>query len=736
MLTSALMVVGTDWTDQLEVVPLAGSAAVFAGLLLSLSAFRGWFSHLLSAIYGTAWVGFLVGRGLPGDPSWRERIFELGTRIGSWVQQALGGGTGQDPLIFLLFLSILFWALGYSAAWNTYRRRRAWLAAVPFGIVSIVVTHFYIGEAPLMRYLVLYLLLALLYVGRAGIFREEEIWRRERVAYDPKLGMDVLRSSLVIAILALAFAWTVPSTSSASTSASEVWERVNAPWEMIEEEWQRLFSSIHSGEREIAEPFGSSLALGGASDLGDTLVLDIKAPRDGRYYWRAAIYASYDGAQWHPPEASVVSLAPGERATAVMSDASRQAITQMMTNYLPGRHLLVGASQTVAVDREAEALARVEDGTALAFHRISSILPLGAGEQYTVTSRVSRANGSSLRQAGTDYPTWATEGYLRLPPSLPERVHTLAERIAGQGMASGIESPYDQARLLERYLRDTITYDLSPPNVPPGRDYVDFLLFDSQRAYCNGYATAMVVMARSVGIPARLVTGYAQGTYDEQRGVFRVHENNGHSWPELYFPGYGWIEFEPTVSQDPLIRPEPVQEAAPDIPPPPEESEDLVSDLRAGHEDSLPIPEDGVEAVPDQEVPSERIPLWPWAGGGLALAAMVAAGWWALENVGLRRLPTTEKAYARLLRFGRWLGRPLQVPDTPWEWGQDLSAMVPKAEEPITRIVGIYVEAQFGQGDLRDPAADISWGQARALLWRHLLWEQWLVRLGLSPVEA
>jgi hypothetical protein len=287
--------------------------------------------------------------------------------------------------------------------------------------------------------------------------------------------------------------------------------------------------------------------------------------------------------------------------------------------------------------------------------------------------------------------------------------------------------------LLEQYLRDTITYDLSPPDAPPGRDYVDFVLFDSQRTYCNGYASAMVVMARTLGIPARLAAGYAEGAYDEQRHAFRVREKNAHSWPELYFPGYGWIEFEPTVSQDPLIRPEPAPGTAPEIPPPAESNEDLTSDLRAGHEDSAPIPEDGVEAMPYQDVPTERAPLWPWIAGSLAVVALAAAGWWALENLGLRRLPTAERAYARLLRFGRWLGRPLQTPDTPLEWARDLSTMVPRAEVPIARIVGIYVEAQFGQGDLRDPASEISWGQARGLLWRHLLWEQWLARLGLSP---
>jgi transglutaminase-like putative cysteine protease len=715
-------------------MPLIGLVALVTGLMLSLSTFRGWLSHLLSAIYGLAWVGFMMGQGLPGELRWRERIFELGTRIVSWGRQALSGGTSQDALIFSIFLGILLWLLAHNAAWNTYRRRRPWLAAVPLGVLTIVAAHFYVGEAPLIRYLILYLLLAILYVGRADTFRQQDIWRRERVAYDPKLGMDILQSSLVLALLVLSFSWTLPGASRASTSASDAWERINDPWKTVEEEWRRLFSSIHSGEEAIAEPFGPSLALGGGSNLGDTLVLDVQAPSNGRYYWRAAVYATYNGSQWDRPEGDVVVLPAGKRATTVIDDGSRRSVIQTITNYLPGRHLLVGAAQLTAVDREVEALVRMEDGTPAAFHRVSSTQPLGAGEQYTVTSRISQANGPDLRQAGTDYPTWVRERYLQLPDALPERVQTLAERVTGQDTPGEAESPYDKARLLERYLRDMITYDLDPPAVPEGRNYVDFLLFDSQRAYCNGYATAMVVMARSLGIPARLAAGYTEGEYDEQRRVFRVRENNAHSWPEIYFPGHGWTEFEPTASEDPLVRPEPEEETAPE--PLPRTNPEFADDLRRDDERPMPIPEDSPESVPDQDAPVQRAPLWLWVAGSLALVALIAAGWWAASmataNLRLRRPPTVEQVYGRLLRFGRWLGRPLQTPDTPLEWARDLSTIVPEAEEPISRIVDIYVAARFGQGDSRDPAASISWSQARALLWRHLLWEQWPGRLGLT----
>jgi transglutaminase-like putative cysteine protease len=722
-LASATTMVATDWTDQLDRVPLAGLVALVVGLLLSVSTFGAWFSHLVSAVYGIAWVGFLIGRGLPGDLTWHERISQLGIRITSWVQQAASGGTSQDSLIFVLFLSLLFWILGYSAAWNTYRRKRPWFAAVPLAVTSIVATHFYVGDAPLARYLLFYLLLALLYIGRVQTSKEERSWRHARVAYDPKLGIDVMRSSLILALVVLTVAWTLPSSSSAATSVSEIWERVNTPWESLEEEWQRLFSSVHSGEVEVDEPFGTSLSLGGPSGLADTLALDIEAPRVGRYYWRATVYASYDGREWHLPRGQTVSVVPGAEALSARAYASRRVTQQTVTNYLTGRRLLVGASQPATIHREAQALAHVMDGSPWAFHRISSPAPLGAGDTYTLTSYVSGADATSLRQAGAEYPDWVREAYLQLPSGLPERVGTLAERIT-----SGAETPYDKARLLEQYLRDTITYDLSPPPLPPQRDYVDFLLFESQRGYCNGYASALVVMARTLDVPARLASGYAEGTYDEERGVFRVRQNNAHSWPELYFPGYGWVEFEPTVSEDPLVRPERDMGTDTAEPVPTPMNDDLAGDL-ARRDDELPQMLEEIDDPFSAEPTSPTPTVWPWVAGGLSLLAFVFAGSWALENVGIRRLPAAEQAYARLLRFGGWLGRPLKGADTPLEWVRELANLVPEAEEPISRIGALYVRAQFGRGDPQDPAAQLSWTRARGLLWRHLLWDRWRHRL-------
>jgi len=700
--------VATRWGEGLDVVLWAGAGGLAAGLLLGWSVFGGRICHLFSTIYGLAWVGFLLGRDLPEALTWGERITALAARFFHWAGQAVTGGVGGDALIFILLLGGLFWILGYNAGWNTYRRMRVWRAVLPPGIVALISVYYYVGPAPLMRYLVLYLFFGLLYIARAHVCEREEAWRREQVAYSPGLRLSFVQAGLVLVLVVLTLAWTLPGAAAVPRLAA-TWHQVSDPWRLVREEWQRLFSDLRGGAVSVVEPFGSSLVLGGPRDLQDAIVMDIAAPREGRYYWRGTVYSSYEGARWKALEQERILLIPGQQPPGTAHDALRHPVTQTVTSYVPGRHLLVGASQPVAVDWEAEAYVDLTEGAPLEFIRISSILPLEAGDRYLVTSLVSKADATSLRQAGSDYPEWVRQ-YLQLP-AMPDRVRRLAEEVT-----AGAESPYDQAVALEQYLRDHIAYDLTPPEFPAGRDYVDFLLFASKRGYCSGYATAMAVMARSLGIPARVAVGYAAGEYDAERGVFRVREVHSHSWPEIYFPGYGWIEFEPTASESPLIRPEGAEgeEAEYNVPP-------GLGRLDFLEEERWRGPPELDEALEDWHVEpltARRGPLvWPWAVG-LTLVVLAAGGWWAMENWGLRGLPAVERAYARLLRFGRWLGRPLRVSDTPFEWVRDVGGLVPEVREPAGRIVDLYVRARFARGDPAAPEAQAAWEQARFALWR------------------
>ena len=140
----------------------------------------------------------------------------------------------------------------------------------------------------------------------------------------------------------------------------------------------------------------------------------------------------------------------------------------------------------------------------------------------------------------------AYDNFTSLPKGLPKRIYVLAERIV-----SGKKSDYEKAVAIEQFFHNSgFVYDLAPPKSPYNKNYVDFFIFESKRGICIHYATAMVILARAAGLPARYVEGYVAKELDTKTGKYIVRQKHGHAFPEVYIAGYGWMIFEPTVSDE------------------------------------------------------------------------------------------------------------------------------------------------------------------------------------------
>ncbi|MHC0039295.1 transglutaminase TgpA family protein [Pseudoneobacillus sp. C159] len=162
--------------------------------------------------------------------------------------------------------------------------------------------------------------------------------------------------------------------------------------------------------------------------------------------------------------------------------------------------------------------------------------------RYSVTKLQQVKSGESARLDNQ-----FLQRYTQLPTTLPPEVHRLAREIT-----DGQETWFDKARAVEKYFKKPpFIYDQKNVAVPRADDdYVAQFLFETQRGYCDNFSTSMVVLLRAVGIPARWVKGYSGGEYkwlgEESRKVYEITNNNAHSWVEVYFPGSGWLAFEPT----------------------------------------------------------------------------------------------------------------------------------------------------------------------------------------------
>jgi transglutaminase-like putative cysteine protease len=162
---------------------------------------------------------------------------------------------------------------------------------------------------------------------------------------------------------------------------------------------------------------------------------------------------------------------------------------------------------------------------------------LAAGDSYAVESRVPLYTTEQLRRAGTDYPA-AVEQYRQLPGSVSDRVRQRASEVTADA-----ETPYDDAVAVEQYLEANKRYSLTVEQ--PDGEVSEAFLFEMDAGYCTYYATTMVTMLRSQGVPARFVVGYTPGQQvGEDRWVARGLDS--HAWVQVYFPEVGWVDFDPT----------------------------------------------------------------------------------------------------------------------------------------------------------------------------------------------
>ncbi|MGB6873410.1 MAG: transglutaminase domain-containing protein [Dehalococcoidia bacterium] len=345
--------------------------------------------------------------------------------------------------------------------------------------------------------------------------------------------------------------------------------------------------------------------------------------------------------------------------------------------------------------------------------------PVSAGDSYRATVSVSTATESDLLAAGTGYPGWILDRYLQLPDTLPSRVVDLA-----QELTRDIETPYEKAVAIRDYLR-TLEYTLDIEAPPDGTDGVDYFLFELEKGYCQYFASAMIVLLRVSGVPSRMVAGYGPGEPMEQygpgdmmghpsrawqdlQGMFAVR--NSHSWTEVFFPGYGWISFEPTPVHPLIARREfgfPPQDAE-------GTGDSTVKPDGEGTSDSTVKP-DGMETGSPWNVRLLGISL------GLALFGVIIwLGWRRL----LGQVSEPRVAYARIGYLAALSGVGPRENLTPQEYGHRLAAAVPEMSAALDKLVYIYVRVSYSKHNLNsEDRSNIAkaWPQVRNHLLRRAL---------------
>ena len=738
LVSIALSIEAAGWADGLGILVWITLGGIFVGLILSkIGRLPGFVAHWISLLLGAGWTAFLGSTLLPAELTWREKLSDLADRLMLWIEIAMGEGQGTDNLVFVLQTAILIWLVSYICTWFTFRTHNVWGAIIPSGFALLA--NLYYAPPRLTSYLIIYLLCALLLIVRTHLYLQEKEWRAARVSYNPDIGFDFLRDGAIFAVLVIILAWHSPTN--ALPRLYDLLNTFEEPVSRMQSQFNRLFSTLHYDWRSGTATFGTTLALSGPVNLSDTPIMDVAT--DGRRYWRAVVYDKYTGRGWVNTDPAIIALQTHDPRLEVHPFELRQEVVQTIRLLQPGT-LLYAAPQPLRFSlptkahfyplrTSASALegtvrltvsSRIEEAPAAQL-TLAEAVPLNAsmfrsrttlreGQTYTVVSSQSVADVQSLREAGDGYPAWVLERYLQLPSSLPQRVRDLAEEIT-----RGYDNAYDKAVAIESTLRQ-LTYNKRVQAPPPERDAVDHFLFDSREGYCDYYASAFVVLARAVGIPTRLAAGYAQGEYEPAMEAYRVRARDAHSWPEVYFPRYGWVEFEPTATVPVILRPQlPAGEAGSRTEAGPQE-QDLDRNLPEDEEQF------GEEAGPERGTPPRLGPRWEakhWlAAALLSLALTGATVLGSLWRRGLQGLNPIERTYERMCRYARLLGIKGKPSQTPYEYASCLTAAVPQGKSAISRITDLYVRERFSDREISPgerEEVESAWRRLqRAIGWR------------------
>lgn len=548
----------SEWVPNLYIIQFISLSAVVLGLLLGYSNLTGKISIWIAVEYALVVIPLQLLTTL--DEAERTKSFsdDLGNllvRLFDSIVLLFKNQPIYDTLFFILLTSIGFWLIGCYVGYR-FTRHNSFLDAIfAPGLVTLIV-QIYDPWVPLRAWgLAIFIFVSLAQLGRMHYLENKKGWTRKQVFQTSDTEWEFSRSVFYSAALAVFIAWSLPGAISSIKPISKAWRNFTDPFT---DRLSNAMTALESpyGTSASGDFYGSDLMLGNNAPVSDTPVLFIETPKAGldilRYYWRGRTYDSYQDGHWANSNSQRINFDPAINELNVIDSVSRVEAKMKVTINFSKQELLYAPAEVIWFSREGKLLvAPMEKGSQEVLGMIASP-GLVAGNSYEVQAMIATPTIQELRSAGTEYPAWVTERYLQVPEEIAPELKELAEKIT-----ISYTIPFDKAQAITSYLRRTIEYQTSlDENVPAGEDPLLWVLFDYKKGFCMYSASAEVLMLRTLGIPARMAVGFAQGTYDEERDRYTVARLDAHAWPEVYFPGIGWIEFEPTGNQQPLDRPQ------------------------------------------------------------------------------------------------------------------------------------------------------------------------------------
>jgi len=734
----------SGWSRDMPDLTLVGLLALILALLLArspLPLLLAWPAAIVAGAGVVAWRTLAA----VGPGGLEARIDAVYFRFERWFHLAFSGGISNDSLPFNTLVIGLTWLGVFLSGWSVYRWHNAWLGLIPGGIALFMNMLFIDDTLPLEVFL--YVMCGFLLVMRTNLVSQMRRWRAEGVSYPPLISLSFLHYTLWAGLFLMAASWIAPV---GPFTTPTVVDSLSGRFEGIGVHFARLAGPLRVQKIVPVHDYTAVLPFQGSIDLGERELLSVRV-RDpfieGPIILRGAVYDEYASGGWKAgPRREVDVPSPmvrldtldeagaGGRVVPITVTVEAKSVVgtvlftpgQPLSAGVPARARLTNGSLTeLAITVEG-----VDGGASLTDDEVLELVPggwtglyvrrddrgvvravgavpagelpdilvlspredLAQGDSYTVLGLVRDVSPAELRAAPSfAYPQWVVRAYLGLP-EMPDRVAELARQVAGAG-----PTPYDRVKAIESYLRAfPINYGIG--DTPPGRDAVDYFLFEAKAGYFDYHASAMVVLLRSLGVPARLAAGFVvdRQDFDRDAGAYVVQDRDAYAWAEVYFPGEGWVEFNPSPDRPAELHP---TQTGGDIEVPPVDLNDI-RDLPVGTGGLLPFAPPDLGGQTDRGTGGGSGPgygLWIALGVAAFLAAVAgsaALGW----RRSVDGLPYPQQLWEKTVRLASWAGHPPRPGQTPASFAGALARRF-RGLHDLDLLARAYGRSRFGRSD-------------------------------------
>ncbi|MFL5677097.1 MAG: DUF3488 and DUF4129 domain-containing transglutaminase family protein [Chloroflexota bacterium] len=697
----ALAVDDSRWVlgraEYLDMLVYTAIGGVLVGFIGPKVGWGRWLTYLIGVIFAALIVPILTGLVLHPEGA---SIHDLYVATADSVVQAgfdltiRNLAATQQYLHFVYTFGLVVWATSMFASYAVFGHHRPLNAVIVLGVVLLA--NMALTVNPQLPYLIVFSIASLFLLIRSHVFDEQSEWMRRRIGDPASISSVYLRGGTVFIVVAV-LASAVLTQTAASAPLAGAWDGVEDGLLSVSRSFSR-FLPTGGSSRPVGLTFGADSQIGQVWNTDPKLAVTItRNPTDKTtYYWRVRTYDKIEPRAWSTSTAATTDRNPSAPLFAGLTDnvdATARKTFQFTVTPADFREANVISPMTpVSVDQPTKV-------QTIGTGRYTSLERAGGSESYTVSALVpvpgndpGQLNDSALRQTSTNYPDDIKALYLDPGTSMgPESLKLKAKILS----VAESDAPIDIANAAVKVLHSGEFHyavdvrDLKCESLSTVECFATF-----KKGFCQYYAATMAVILRDLGIPTRIAQGFLPGTRDASGATERIQNNAAHAWVEVYFPDYGWVQFDPT-SPD-------VSQLAPLPSGPPAASTKPRASTSAGPAASRFIPGER-DPGPNGSVPgSTRTNLGPLVGVGFLLLIVVAVVAFLAWRRGPRGPTSAEGAYGTVTRIASRFGFAPRPAETVYEYATSLGQILPDVRPELQTVATAKVETTYARHLMSD----------------------------------